>query len=106
MNQGELRKYLIEMFKSAIKIRIGDTLNIVSGKKEIERIKAKANKALMRGEEIVWEDGRIQWIDDMEKYPYIWHEDGNRVLNERWLVTKIRGKITKEKIKELYLKIK
>jgi len=103
-----------EVLSRLRKMRIGDTLIIFCDETE-EEVKGIAHRALKKGETVVWEDGRTQWIDDDvifdfdrakaegESAGYTWTSDGNRVAFDRFLCTKSKdGEVTKERQRRVY----
>lgn len=65
--------------------------------------KETGEKAIAKGHRVVWANGDEQWVQvspvwQGSVHDYVWHEDGNRVKCERFLVTKRDGQIIERKL--------
>jgi hypothetical protein len=93
-------------------IRVGDIINVFSNTVSITaQIHAKAERALMRGTQVTWEDGRMEWIEVHQRVDtkktgsaqYTWDKTGEKVLADVYRVTKHKDEtFTKKKIGTRY----
>lgn len=89
-----------------LRIQWGDTMNICQAETR-HVVAAQAEKALVRGETVTWEDGRKEWLEIIHivdlaqrgSQMYIWDKAGDKVKADIFRVTKTRsGIVTKRKI--------
>ncbi len=77
------------------RIKIGTTLQIFDEESR-SVVVAMAEKALVRGEMVTWEDGTTEWVVDQVVFDptkkasaaYIWDKSGNKVKHIRTRYTK------------------
>lgn len=96
-----------------LSIQWGSTLNVCQPETR-HVVAAQAERALSRGETVIWEDGRKEWLEIIHRVDlsqrgskmYTWDRAGDKVKADVFRVTKaISGSISKKKIATKYVEL-